>query len=91
MNTKQFEDKYLGVAVHCPTRKLAEEFCKMAEQSGYHWSGHSNGKSLAKRSFFLGSDMCYRLIPENKEVRYGSVKSYESADVLVVEFESLEV
>lgn len=38
ISEKDFKDSYVGhIAVHCPTRKSAETFLKLADNFGYKW------------------------------------------------------
>ncbi len=49
MTRKEFDELYLGKAVHCPTEELANEFLKLADSVGYRWG---RGDSLLDYNYW---------------------------------------
>lgn len=74
MTLKEFNDLYLGKAVHCETEELANEFLELADSFGYKWSA---GDKLTIRNKWkeYGKNTYYRLFPYDKKyVRFGNIE-----------------
>lgn len=86
MTKEEFDKKYVGkkLAVHCPTKGLANEFLKLADSFGYMcWSG----KSYLKEDYHWNyeEETCYCVfIGEYSNLRY-----YENFGYKIIPFESL--
>ena len=49
MTKQQFDDLYLGKAVHCDTEEKANKFLVLAHGVGYKWC---NGESLLEYNYY---------------------------------------
>ncbi len=83
MTKKQFDDLYLGKAVHCDTEEKANEFLKLAHGVGYKWC---NGESLLEDNYYQNDleKTCYLVGSEGFE--YSPEYFYIEEGYEVVEF-----
>ena len=61
--TKQFDDLYLGKAVHCDTKEKANKFLELAHGVGYSW-GRGNFRSLLDFNYLMNNipkKTCYKV------------------------------
>lgn len=82
LSKDEFKDLYVGyIAVHCPTRKSAETFLKLADSFGYEWIC---GDSFASKTMWKEhrEDTVYYVC----QGQYGSVSYAKSNGYKIVEF-----
>ena len=84
MTKKQFDDLYLGKAVHCDTEEKANEFLKLAHGFGYKWVTDGN---LLDYSHWdrEKEDTCYNA--NDYGFSYAGVDTYKKSGYTIVKFE----
>lgn len=88
MTKEQFENKYVGKAVHCDTEEKAKEFLALALK--YGWSVFRNEEIIEiTRWNTYKENTCYR-IEYDKKMGYCNLDFYKLRDWEIVEFESEE-
>lgn len=81
MKLKEFNELYLGRAIHCKTEELANEFLALADSLGFIWgegdklTNYNEWKEYKNKTY-------YRIYCE-KDVRYGEI---DDTDLPIIEF-----
>ena len=81
-------DEYVGKAVHCRTKELANEFLKLAHEQGWHWI---MGESLVEKNYWnkYKECICYYL-NRDKDITCRNIIFYRFHDKQIIEFEGRE-
>ena len=85
MTKQQFDDLYLGKAVHCDTEEKANKFLKLAHGFGYHWR---DGESLLHQNYYYDcQEETSYLVDDDYGFSYDDLKLYKNRGYTIVEFE----
>ncbi len=83
MTKQQFDDLYLGKAVHCDTEEKANEFLALAHSFGYGWK-YGTASFLERKAYDIyESQTCYEI----KAGLYGRLELYADDDYEIIEYE----
>ena len=84
MTKQQFDDLYLGKAVHCDTEEKANKFLELAHGFGYKWRDKT---SLLGNNYWdnLRYDTCYKV--NSYVITYANVDLYKKSGYTIVKFE----
>ena len=83
MTIEEFEELYLGKAVHCDTEEKAKHFLRLADSFGYKWN---SGKRLIKRIEWerYEKETCYLI--RDSGVWFGSRNHYRLGSYEFIEY-----
>lgn len=84
MTKQQFDDLYLGKAVHCDTKEKANKFLELAHGVGYSWG---NFRSLLDFNYYYEykEETCYKV--NGYGFSYADVEFYKEDCITIVKFE----
>jgi len=89
MIKQQFDASYLGKAVHCKTKELADEFLKLADSVGYTWPGgnriFANDKDYRYEKY--SHKTCF-VVYNAGCIMFGPKEFYEQHGYEIIEFKS---